>query len=361
MKIAIDSGPLTGGHKVRGIGAHTSELLRALRMPGVDFSKADLSKFDVLHYTSFHPFFVSLPWRKPKNIKIVLTIHDLIPLIYPKHYPGGIKGNLRFLVQKLLIKKNVDAIITISETSKKDICRFLKVKPEKVNVIYLAPRKVFRRIADSEKRIVGEKYNLPNEFVLYVGDVNYNKNIPNLIKACRIAKTSLVICGKQAFDIETVGINDLSSLKGPKDWIRYLFGKPHPELAHYRELCGEFRENKKVLRLGYVPDEELVSIFSLASVYCQPSFYEGFGLPVLEAFACGTPVVASKTQALVEIVEDGALLADPYKPEEIAAQIVKVIEDEMIRKQLIKKGFTIAEKYSWEKTAKETLEMYEKV
>lgn len=360
MKVAIDSGPLKGGHAVRGVGAHTRELLRALgdSVEPLDFSTLKTQNFDILHYTSFHPFFITLPLKKLKA-KVVVTIHDLIPLIYPKHYPGGIKGGIRLVINKFLIRKNVDAILTISETSKKDICRFLRVKPEKVKVIYLAPRQIFKQIKDKDRLLkVKEKYSLPDSFVLYVGDINYNKNIPNLIKACKLAKISLVICGKQAFDIETLGVDDLSNLKGPRDWIRYLFGKPHPELAHYQELCREFKENKKVMRLGYVSDEDLVSIYSLASVYCQPSFYEGFGLPVLEAFACGTPVVASKTQALVEIAEGGALFADPKEPKEIAKQITKVLNDEKTRKQLIENGFKIVKKFSWEKAAKETINVY---
>lgn len=357
-KIAIDSGPLTSGHKVRGIGAHTSELLRTLKIPGVDFSKADLSKFDVLHYTSFHPFFISLPWQKPRNTKIVLTIHDLIPLIYPKHYPGGIKGGIRLAINKFLIRKNVDAIITISETSKKDICRFLGVHPDKVHVVYLAPRKIFKKLkigsvsknGENLKLKIAKKYGLPDFFALYVGDVNYNKNIPTLIKACKLTKIPLVICGKQALEIETLGREDLTMLKGPKDWIRYLFGKPHPELAHFQDLLKEFNHGKSVIRLGFVPDEDLVAIYNLASVYVQPSFYEGFSLPILEALACGTPVVASKIQVHVEIAGRAVTFADPNDPKDF----VRAIETPV-------RGRKLPRKYSWEKTAKETLEVYAKI
>jgi len=365
MKVAIDSGPLNSGHSVRGIGAHTRELISSLKdIDAFDFQsnghKLYTNSNDVVHFTSFHPFFLSLPHKKLKA-KVVVTIHDLIPLIYPKHYPGGIKGGIRLVINKFLIRKNVDAILTISETSKKDICRFLGVSPEKVHVVYLASRKVFQRVADSEKRAVKEKYNLPEKFALYVGDVNYNKNIPNLIKACKLAKIPLVICGKQAFDIETLGVDDLSNLKGPKDWIRYLFGKPHPELAHFQDLLKEFNHGKSVIRLGFVPDEDLVAIYNLASVYVQPSLYEGFSLPILEALACGCPVVASRIQAHVEIAEGGALFADPHKPEEIAGQITKVIKDGKIKEQLIKSGFTVVKKFSWEKAAKETINVYRAV
>ena len=356
MKIAIDSGPLTSGHSVRGIGTYTRELLRAVDFKGVDVFKADLSKYDVVHFTSFNPFFVSLPFAKPHGTKFVVTIYDLIPLIYPDHYRAGIRGRIKFAINKFLINRNVDEIITISETSKKDICRFLGVKPEKVHVIYLAPKTVFGRGGNLKN---SGKYNLPKKFVLYVGDINFNKNIPVLIKACRIAKIPLVIAGKQALDIEDLGI-DLRTLKGPMDYVRYLFGKPHPELAHYADLMSVFKNSKDIVRLGFVPDSELVGLFKKASVYCQPSLYEGFGLPVLEAFAAGVPVVASKTQALVEIGEGGCLFEDPKNPKDFALKINRVMQDKTLRSQLIETGKAIVKNFSWEKVAGETMQVYAK-
>jgi len=357
IKIAIDSGPLTSGHKIRGIGAHTSELLQALKIKGVDFGKADLSKFDVLHYTSFHPYFINLPFRKPKA-KVVLTIHDLIPLIYPKHYPGGIKGGIRLAINKFLINKNVDAIITISETSKKDICRFLGTDPGKVHVIYLAAKETFKKLVNNELLTkIKSKYHLPDKFALYVGDVNYNKNIPILIKACKLAKIPLVICGKQALNIETLGKEDLSMLKGPKDWIRYLFGKPHPELAHFRSLLKEFNHGKSVIRLGFVPDEDLVAIYNLATVYVQPSLYEGFSLPILEALACGCPVVASKIQTHVEIVEGAVTLVEPTNPKDFVRGFNSLVKSPRLAGEQVK----LPRKYSWAETARQTLQLYENV
>lgn len=297
MRVAIDTRPLVSGDKVRGIGFYTSGLIEALAKHKV---LVDSEKADIIHLTKFNPLFISVPFVKPKNKKLVLTIYDLIPLIYPSHYPPGIRGKINFWINKFLIHKNVDAIITISETSKKDICRFLGVAPEKVFVTYLAPRKIFKRIADSVKRIVKDKYNLPNSFALYVGDVNYNKNIPGLIEMCRYAKIPLVMVGKQAAEIETLDLG-------------------HPELSH---LAGVSFKN--VIRLGFVTDEDLVSLYNLADVYIQPSLYEGFALPVLEAKACGTWVITTRIQAHVEILESGR-------------------------------------EYSWEKTAKDTLEVYAKV
>ncbi|HKB88313.1 MAG TPA: glycosyltransferase family 1 protein [Patescibacteria group bacterium] len=318
MKIAIDSGPLSSGDSVRGIGVYTRELLKALKMDGVDVSREDLSKYDVVHFTRFNPFFIAIPFVKPENAKFVLTIYDLIPLIYPSHYPPGVKGKINWLINKYLINKNIDAIITISETSKKDICRFLGVKPEIVHVIYLAPRAIFK------KQEVIKRYSLPKHFALYVGDVNYNKNIPNLVKACEIARIPLVIAGKQAKEIQSMDLN-------------------HSELNHLKNINWS-----NVVRLGFVPDDDLVNIYNLASVYVQPSLYEGFGLPVLEAIACTTPVVVTKNQCLVEILGDDFKYVNAYNSEDIARGIIKP----NINKKLTRE-------YSWEMTAKETIKVYQ--
>ncbi|MBI3397559.1 glycosyltransferase family 4 protein [Candidatus Woesebacteria bacterium] len=362
MRIAIDSQPLESEHSVRGIGVQISELISELKklenkdfcLDVVDFNVIDLSKYDVVHYPYFHPFFLTLPPKKPAK-KVLVTIDDLIPLIYPKYYPFGLRGRIRFEFQKKRLKY-VDGILTISETSKKDICRFLGVKPDKIRVVHLAPKAIFKKLMEIELIKTKKKYNLPNEFVLYVGDVNYNKNILGLITACKIAQKTLVIVGKHAKEIESSLDNDY--LTGPMDWIRYLRGEIHPEIAHYKRLAKEFRSNSNIIRLGYVQDDELVKIYNLASVYCQPSFYEGFGLPVVEAFACGTPVVAAKTQALVEIAKGAALFADPENSNDISEKIIKGVEDKKTRQLLIGEGYKVSKNYSWEKTAKEVLKTY---
>lgn len=350
MKVAVDTGSAGGGNAVRGIGVHTSELLRALKelrykdieILGQDFGEAELSRYDLVHYTSFHPHFLTLPAKKPAE-KVIVTIHDLIPLIYPKHYPPGLRGKLRFLEQKRRLK-NVDAIITISETSKKDICRFLKVSPGNVHVVYLAPKKDFLQIeSQSLKKVMREGMGLPKKFILYVGDVNYNKNIITLIKASKILRIPLVVVGKSAMVIEE------------------LAKQNHPELAHLNEVVKELGDPKQVLRLGYLTDVELVGVYNLASVYCQPSFYEGFGLPLLEAMACGCPVVASRIQVHVEIAVAACLFADPKSPEDIAEKIQRVMKDKELKRQLIETGKVLVEKYSWDNTARETMKVYDSV
>lgn len=326
IKVAIDGGPLSGGDSVRGIGVYARELLGALKMQGVDVTREDLSKYDIVHFTRFSPFRISVPFNKPQNTKFILTIYDLIPLIYPKHYPSGIKGLINWQVNKYLVRKNVDAIITISETSKKDICRFLRIDLNKVFVTYLAPRSIFKKIEIKNFELeITKQYSLPKRFALYVGDINYNKNIPNLIKACKLAKIPLVIAGKQAAEVEKMDLD-------------------HPELTHLKNL-----DWSGVVRLGFVPDEDLVKIYNLATVYIQPSFYEGFGLPLLEAIACGTPIVVAKNQCHVEIIGDDFNYVNPKDPEDIARGILHPNIDKRLPRD-----------YSWDTTAEETLDVYDK-
>ncbi len=329
MRVAIDTGPLTSGHKVRGIGFYTKDLINALgnKVDTVNFGTADLGKYDIIHYPYFDLFSHTLPIKKPA--KTVVTVHDVIPLIYSDHYPPGICGKINFYLQKYSLR-NVDAIITDTETSKKDIVRFLGVKPEKIYVIHLAPRNIFRKMSSKARsgsaREIAKRYKLPDRFALYVGDVNYNKNIPNLVSACRIAKISLVIVGKQAKEI---GKQDLD----------------HPELLHLKGA-----DFSKVMRLGFVPDEDLVAIYNLAAVYVQPSLYEGFGLPVLEALACGRPVIAARTQSLVEIAEGAVTFVNPKDPEDIARGFKNLV-----------KSPKLPRRYSWGKTARDTFQVYAQV
>ena len=345
IKVAIDSGPTTSGDKLRGIGIHTSELIKHLRnikdlkVDLVDFKNTNLGEFDIIHYPKFNPYFISLPFKKIG--KTVITIHDLIYLLYPKAYPPGIKGSLKFWLQKVLIK-NVDAVITISETSKKDIIRFLDIPSELINVIYLAPLSIYRKV-DAQHRLLAVKrsYHLPDKFVLYVGDVNYNKNLSGLAEACKIAKIPLVIVGKQAASTD--------------------FDSNHPENKPLVNFLNRYGNDKDIIRLGYVPNEDMVVIYNLASIYCQPSFYEGFGLPILEAFACETPVVASKISAHLEIAGDSALFADPKDPNDMAKKITMMLKDNKLKLEYINRGSSKVKNYSWEKTARETFRVHQKV
>lgn len=350
MKIAIDRGPLYSGDAIRGVGVYTRELIKGLesyinkaktdiQIDPLDAKKDDLSSYDLVHYPYFNPYFLTLPKRNITNT--VVTIHDLIPLLYPQQYPPGIKGKVKFEIQKLLLT-NVDHVITVSETSKKDIIRLLKLDPEEVDVIYEAPRPVFKKTNKGKwQKEIFKKYNLPNSFVLYVGDVNYNKNILGLADACKLVHIPLVIVGKNA----AVKNVDFS----------------HRENESFMKFIKKYEGDPEVIRLGFVDDEDLVKIYNLASVYCQPSFYEGFGLSVLESFACNTPVVISKTQALTEVSDGAAYCADSCSSMDLAEALRAVLSDKALQKKLVKKGSERVRQFSWEKTARQTIAVYKKV
>lgn len=343
IKVAYVSGASKKIDSVRGIGANNSELFLALnkyKSKNVEIEDTDTSNiesFDVVHFTVFRPFFISLPFFKPKNQKWVLTIHDLIQLVYPKVFKPGIKGSIRFLINKILIKLYIDEIVTISENSKKDICRFLHINPEKVTVLYISTKTAIRKLENGNwQNEIKEKFKLPDKFVLFDHGVGYNKNVPTLINACKKIKFPLAIVGKET---ENIGKLDLN----------------HPELKH---LKGVDFDN--VLKLGYVTDEELNMLFNLATIYVQPSYYEGFGMPVIEAMKVGTPVIASRTQTLVEVAGEACLFFDPNSSDDLAEKINLMLKDKKLREEYIKKGYKQAKKYSWEKCAKETLSIYEK-
>jgi len=346
MKVAIDVSPLKSGHQFRGIGSYTRNLVQALReLPVADFQveliadKKIPREADLIHYPYFDFYFASLPLIKRR--KTVVTIHDTIPLVFPKHYPPGIRGKLNFQRQKLALR-TTRAVICDSKNSKKDIFNYLKYPKEKIFVVYLAASKKFKPITDRRLLMaVKRKYRLPNRFILYVGDVNYNKNILGLVKACKKIKVPLVIVGKQAVS---------------KDFDRF-----HIENQPLSQLIKLYGKDHEVLRLGFVPDEDLAAVYNLATVYCQPSFYEGFGLPVLEAMACGTPVVASRKSSLPEIAGQAAVMVDPYDLNDLANGLTVAIEDENLREDLIRRGLKQAQKFSWEKTAYETYQVYQKV
>lgn len=344
MKIAFDITPLSSEHRFRGIGSYTQNLVKTLkqydeRNSYIFFTRGEKlpKNIDLVHYPYFDPFFLTLSLQK--IAKTVVTIHDLIPLVFPDKFPMGFRGRIKWGIQKVSLK-GVKAIITDSENSKKDIIRLTGFPADKIYVIYLAPNPEFRQIKDSLLGGVKEKYNLPEKFILYVGDVTWNKNIPGLILAIKKINIPLVIVGKQATDTD--------------------FDHKHPENQDLVLLEKEVEKDRRIIRLGFIPKDDLVAIYNLATVYCQPSFYEGFGLPILEAMACGCPVITTKEGSLPEVGGEACFYVDAYDQNKIANGINEVLRDKKLRDQLSQNGILQAKKFSWEKTAKKTIEVYEK-
>lgn len=347
MNIAIDISPLSSGHKVRGVGFYVLHLKNALEkyFPQHTYTYFTNQKdipvnADIVHIPYFDPFTKTLSLLKKK--KTVVTVHDLTPLVFPKQFPAGIRGNLQWQINKFLLR-NVDAIITDSESSTKDVIRLTGVSQGKVATVYLAAGEEFtyeKRKAKSEKAIK-EKYRLPEKFALYVGDVTWNKNLPRIMQAAKQANIPLVMVGKALAETNFDRNNAWN-----KDRI----------------FVQEFaKESKNIHILGFVSQDELVALYNSATVFIMPGLYEGFGMPILEAMSCGCPVITSKEGSLPEVAGEAAIYADAYHVESIAGKMKEIFENVSLQHELQQKGLKQSEKFSWKKTAEQTLAVYKRV
>ncbi|MEK7572814.1 MAG: glycosyltransferase family 1 protein [Patescibacteria group bacterium] len=351
MKIGIDMSPMEGKgslyHRVRGTGSY----LRNLKESLLRYDKLNMYIFftrgeklpknvDLVHYPYFEPFFLTLPLFN--KTPLVVTVHDLTPLVFPKYFPTGLRGNLKWKIQRESLKK-AKKIITDSRSSRNDIIKYTGIFEDKIEVVYLAAGEEFRKKNLSQIEIKGlrKKYQLPEKFALYVGDVTWNKNLPRLIEACVKANIPLVLTGKAL-------LNSNFDRKNP--W--------NQDLIKVQELC---RVKKNITRIGFVDDEDLVNLYNIAQVFVMPSLYEGFGLPVLEAMSCGCPVITSGEGSLREVAGDAAFYVNAYDVDSILKGIKKVFSDNSFGKELSEKGIEQAKKFSWKKTTEETLKVYESI
>ncbi len=344
MKIAIDITPTQNIHKGRGIGNYAKLLQESLQLVKTEhlfyfFTRGEKlpKNIDLVHYPYFDPFFLTLPLLQ--SIPFVVTVHDLIPLVYPKMFPKGLRGGIKWKIQRKALQR-ANRIITDSHASKRDIQKIIGFESEKIDVVHLAPSPVYKRIVDKKVLFnVRQKYSLPEKVVLYVGDVNWNKNIPGLLEAFSeisgdVKDVQLVLVGK-AFLNEQL-----------------------PEVQLINSKIRELHAEKVIKRLGFVTDEDLAALYSFASVYVQPSFAEGFGFPILEAMACGCPVVASRSTSLSEIAGP-AILVDPNNALDIAEGLRKILCMKDAR-ELSGKSISWAREFTWEKVARQTIHSYER-
>lgn len=283
---------------------------------------------DILHVQNVVP----LGYRG----KLVVTIHDISFEIYPETFPRAMRLRLSMLVKSTARKANL--VLTGSENTKKDLIELYRIPAEKIEVIPYAHNRIYRPIKDQGQiERIKLKYGIHGNFVLYAGTLQPRKNIVGLIKAWDIVrqkyklKYKLVIVGKAGW---------LYS-----DILRMIQNHTHSE---------------DIICAGYIRDDEMPFIFNAASVFIHPSFYEGFGLTVLEALACGVPVIASNNSSLPEVVGDAGILINPYNHEEIADAIYKIVTNPELRAHLISEGLQRSEKFSWEYTAQRTLDAYKK-
>jgi glycosyltransferase involved in cell wall biosynthesis len=267
--------------------------------------------------------------------RTVVTIHDVIPWSYP-----GASTRLDALIYRHWLPRvllRVDAVIADSQATKTDIIRYMRVTSEKIQVVPGGVADSFQPAPASEIDGVRGKYQLPEGYILFVGSVEKRKNLTGLMRACTLLR--------RMGSLEPVVIAGSAARK-------------YPELqATLRELGLE----QDVRLVGYVSEPDLATLYSGARVFVFPSLYEGFGLPPLEAMACGTPVVCSNRSSLPEVVGDAALMVDPDDVEGLAEAMRRVLSDADLREEMRSKGLARARQFPWEHTARATIEVYRQV
>jgi glycosyltransferase involved in cell wall biosynthesis len=271
----------------------------------------------------------------------VVTIHDLIPLILPAYRGSALVRAYTKLVSTGA--RRAAAIITDSRSSRDDILRLLRVDPGRVRVVYLASEERFKPVRDPrELERVRVKYALPEEYVLYLGGFDQRKNLRTLLEAyaaldeSMTRRTPLVIAGQ-------LPTQDSDFFPDP------------------RNMAEKLDLQDRVLFVGWVAEEDKPALYSGAAVFVFPSLYEGFGLTVLEAMACGTAVITSSSSSLPEIVGEAASLFDPHQTEQLVEALSSLLESDSNRKELATRGVDRAQLFSPEQMISQTVQVYESV
>ncbi len=273
--------------------------------------------------------------------KTVVTVHDLIPIAMPEYRVRARSRAYTSLVSFTV--RRVDAIITVSEYSKRDIVRFLGIPEERIHVIGNAVDPSYRPITDTRLLSkVRERYGIGERYILYFGGFDVRKNVDRILQAY----ASLPESTRKAYQLVIAG--RLHMLGSP------LYPDPRPRV---RELGLD----DQVVVTGQIREQDKAPLYSGATVYLFPSLYEGFGIPVLEAMACGAAVITSKITALPEVAGDAARLVDPYKVEDIATAIAELLEDASLRDELRERALARAREFSWSRVAQQTLEVYKQL
>lgn len=294
----------------------------------VNLSRSGATLFHAPHYV--------LPPLTP--CRAIVTIHDCIHLRFPQYLPNRL-AYVYARTQLWSATRRARRVLTVSEASKQDIMRFFDVPETKVTVIPNAIDERFRQTpADADLVRVRERYQLPDSFIMYAGNVKPHKNLERLIDA-------FVAVRRRGFD-------NLGLLLSGSEVSRY---------ATLRRAIHRYNLHKHVRLLGYQTAETLAVLYRLADVFVFPSLFEGFGLSPLEAIASGTPVVASNVSSLPEVLGDAAVLVDPLDATAIANGITRVLEDADLRADLQRKGLARAGHFSWEQSVKQVRRIYEEI
>ena len=282
--------------------------------------------FDLFHGTNFD---VPL-WKQGRS---VVTIHDLSALLHPEKHRSRLVRRARLRLP--LVVRFADMIITPTEAVKREVCDRFKLKPAKITAIHSAARGSFKPMPFAQSAELRQRLRVEDDFLLFVGTLEPRKNLLTLLKAFA----------------EIIGHGDLRPqlvIAGGEGWLM-------DDMFTFIRKSGI---TERLRFTGYLSDEELRGLYSSCKVFLYPSVYEGFGLPPLEAMACGAPVVAGRIPSLQEVLGSTARLVDPMDVDALAEAIVELLKDENQRQVLGAAGPEHAGKFSWEKTARLTLDVY---
>ena len=288
-----------------------------------------LKRIDVDLYHS--PYYL-MPYRVP--VPPILTVYDLIPLLYPQY--SSSRARLIFRFSMSLALRSSQRTIAISHSTKDDYLKYFSIPKNSISVIPLGVEDRFHPQADSEILRIRSKYHLPKKYALYLGSNKPHKNLSTLVEAW-----SRIISN--------------NSLDKYKLIVAGSWYENHTEIKN--QVAG-FGLNDAILFQGQLPDEDLPGLYSGAHLFMFPSLYEGFGLPVLEAMACGTPVACSDIPSLHETCGEAALFFDPWDIKDISEAILTLWNNKSIQHSLVSRGLEQAANFTWEKTAENTIKLY---
>lgn len=274
---------------------------------------------------------------KQKGTLLTITLHDVIPFTKPHTVSESYLKTFTENVPKIV--NAIDAIITVSNYSKEDISRILNVSKDKIFVTHLAAEPIYIPLNKlNSKQYIAQKYAIKNDYILYVGGFSTRKNIISIIE-------SFYIIHKK--------------LSKPK--ILVLAGKEKIECENLHKRIHELGLQDYVIFPGEIPVLDMPYLYNASSLVLYPSLYEGFGLPPLEAMACGIPVITSNVTSIPEVVQDGAITIPPLDIQLLSDKIYEVLEDDTLYKSLVNKALKISSNFSWKKTTEETVKIYEQI
>jgi len=266
----------------------------------------------------------------------VVTFHDMTFFLYPRYHTFF--KRIYFPAAMRKSARSADALIAVSENTKADIIQHLGISASKIHIIYHGVDDRFKPISDKNfLNTISQKYNLPAGFILYVGVVEPRKNLVSLLSA----------------------FHELN--KNNNNLILVIAGQPGWGYNEVKKIVAGYNLKDSVILAGFIPPEDLPAIYNLAKIFVYPSIYEGFGLPVLEALACGTPTITTRVSSLPEITGDAGILVPPGDDEALRMALQTLLEDEKEQNRLSKMGPQRAVRFRWNRTAQETLDVYKQV